>query len=115
MEIEAWIESQRHDGGRACAGPWPVSTAILSIAVHEFGVVGGRRRIYMVKMVALHPVLQLAGLVASVCAHLKHGDHDNFHRNGFGLGGRHRWNGIKRAAMKEVTRIIMDCDGNGGV
>ncbi len=52
------------------------------------------QRIDTVKMVALYPVLQFAGLIAGVRANLEHGDDHDLHRDGFGLGGgRHRWNG----------------------
>ena len=68
-------------------GTLPVSTAIFLIAIHAHCVVACRQRIDAVQVVALHPILQLAGLVASVGAHFKHGDHHDFDLNGARLGG----------------------------
>ena len=45
----------------ACAVPGPVSTAISPSIVHSYSVISGGQRIDAVQMVALHPVLQLAG------------------------------------------------------
>jgi len=62
----------------ACAVPWPVSTAI---AIHARGMVAGGERIDAVEVVALHPILQFARLVAGVGANFKHGYHDDLDLN----------------------------------
>jgi hypothetical protein len=48
-------------------------------------VIGGGERIDLVEMIALDPVLKLAGLVAGVFADFKHGDDDDFYGNGVRL------------------------------
>jgi len=48
-------------------------------------VVGGGERIDLVEMIALDPVLKLAGLVACVLSDFKHGNYDDFYGNGVRL------------------------------
>jgi hypothetical protein len=51
-------------------------------------VVGGGEGIDLVEVIALDPVLKLAGFVAGVFADFKHGDYDYFYGDGAGLGVR---------------------------
>ena len=55
----------------------------LALVVHAYGMVAGGQRKNLVQVVAFHPILQLAGCVASIGALLEHRDHDNLHRDGF--------------------------------
>jgi len=53
-------------------------------------MVAGGERIDAVEVVALNPILQLAGLVAAVRAYFKHGYYDDLYGDGawFGTGCR---------------------------
>jgi hypothetical protein len=61
----------------------------LSIAVHPHRVVTGCERIDAVQVIALHPILKFAGLVAGVRANFKHGHDDYLHGNRMRLGVGH--------------------------
>ena len=71
----------------ACAVPWPVRIGHLAVVVHAGGVIAGGKRIDLVEMIALDPVLEFAGLVAGVLADFEHGDDDDLDRDGARLGG----------------------------
>jgi hypothetical protein len=62
----------------------------FAVGIHAGGMVAGRKRIDAVEVVALYPILQLAGLVAGVCAYFKHGYYDDLYGDGarFGAGCR---------------------------
>jgi hypothetical protein len=51
-------------------------------------VITSGERIDAIKMIALHLLWKPAGLIAGVCAYFKHGNDDNLHRDGVGLGLR---------------------------
>jgi len=58
--------------------------------IHAHGVIAGGQRKDAVEVVAFHPVLQLAGLVAGVVALFEHGDDGNLDGNGCGLRAQER-------------------------
>src|SRR5262249_3938697 len=60
-EIESRIEAKCHDGGGGMGGARASEDCHLTFPVHASGVVGGRQRIDLIKMVAFHPELELAG------------------------------------------------------
>jgi hypothetical protein len=53
----------------------------FAIAIHARIVIRSRQREDPIQMIAFHPVLNLARLVARVCAHLEHGHDNNLDRN----------------------------------
>ena len=102
-EVEARIESERHDGGRGVRGSLAGEDSHLAVAVHAHRVITRRQRIDAVEMVALHPVLQLAGLVAGVVAHFEHGHNHYLHRDRPGPGPS------ERSGREAAERCMQEC------
>ena len=63
----------------AFAVPIPVHSREHAVRVHPQIAPAVRKRVHPVESFALHPVLQLARLIAGVGAALEHGDHHDFH------------------------------------
>ena len=121
-EIEARIETERHDGGcgvcRALAG----EDRHLALVVHAGGVIGGGHGINLVEVIALDPVLKFAGMIAGVLADFEHGDDHDLDRDGSrGRGAACRPNVANTAAIphelvetiKHASILAMDLLPNG--
>ncbi len=85
-QIEALIQAERHDAGgsprRSNSGDNPEH----AVTVHAQVVLALRKREHTIELVALHPILKLAGPVARVGATLEHCDDDHFHGHRLRLG-----------------------------
>jgi hypothetical protein len=80
-QIEAPVESQGHDAACSLGCPNTCEHGEDSVAVHAQVVVGLGKRKDLVKMIAFHPILQLAGAVTGVGAGFEHGHYDDFDRD----------------------------------
>ena len=76
-QVEARIEPQGHDG-RGSAGVTDTGDDAEDalLAIHSQSSIAGREGKRLVQVLALHPVLKLAGGVAGVGADLKHRHHN---------------------------------------
>ncbi len=86
-QIEARVESERHDAAGGFGGPHASEHGKHSVAIHPQVVVGLGKRKDLVEMIALHPILQLAGAVTRVGARFEHGHDDDLDRDRQGAGG----------------------------
>jgi hypothetical protein len=55
-------------------------------------------------MIALDPILQLAGLIAGVFAQFEHGDDNDFDGNGLWLRGAWDGTGCKQGVVEEDSK-----------
>ncbi len=80
-QVKAGVVTQRHDRRSGPRCPNACDDAEHSIVIHQRIVIRGRQREAPREMLALNPVLKLAGRVAGIVTNLKHGNDHHFDRN----------------------------------
>ena len=78
-------------------------------------MIAGGERINLIEMIAFDPVLEFAGLIASVLADFEHGDDDDLDLDG-APASRRTWRqmatALPRPARTVSTWRFIECDGN---
>jgi hypothetical protein len=102
-EVEAGVEAEGHDGGGGAGGAHAGEQAEdAGLGVEAEVVIALGEGQDLGEVLALDPVLVLAGDVAGVGADLEHGDDDDLDLDGFGGGGlADRGDGRRREEHEE--------------
>src|SRR6266851_3123797 len=101
-QVEARIGAKRHDGGRRPRSANPGEDAEYAVLVHPQIVITQRKGQDSIEMLALDPVLLLAGNVARVGTLLEHVDDHDFYFNGLGLRESARKHSKQKEGRKET-------------
>ena len=88
-QVEPRVHAERHDRRRRTRGADAGDDAQDAVVVHPQVAIALRERDHAIELLALDPVLELAGPVAGVGAQLEHRDDHDLHRDGLRLRRRH--------------------------